>query len=100
MSIPFNNFKLERFEIQVRKIHEQRQFKSLTNIENEEEKDIEESKVEKSFASKGVDRLKMHETVTNNVITSHPNNPFPVTPSLLYHTYPCFSPPSKVFQVN
>ncbi|CAG8709262.1 9583_t:CDS:2, partial [Gigaspora rosea] len=59
----------EKLEIQVRKIHEQRQFKSLTldsltNIENEEEKDIEENKVEKSFASKGVDLLK---TVTNNV---------------------------------
>ncbi|KAF0522026.1 subunit 17 of mediator complex-domain-containing protein, partial [Gigaspora margarita] len=62
----------EKLEIQVRKIHEQRQFKSLTldsltNIENEEEKDIEENKVEKSFASKGVDLLKMHDTVTNNI---------------------------------
>ncbi|CAG8810505.1 2484_t:CDS:2, partial [Gigaspora margarita] len=102
-----STIKLEKFEIQVRKIHEQRQFKSLTldsltNIENEEEKKIEESKVEKSFASKGVDRLKMHETVTNNVITSHPNNPFPVTPGLVYHAYPCFSPPtaSRLMIVN
>ncbi|CAG8823373.1 2924_t:CDS:2 [Gigaspora margarita] len=37
-------------------------------LEIQEEKEIEKSKVEKSFASKGVDRLKMHETVTNNVM--------------------------------
>ncbi|KAF0524827.1 hypothetical protein F8M41_014905 [Gigaspora margarita] len=76
-------------------------------IENEEIKDFEESKVEKSFASKGIDLLKMHETITNNVIASHneiaigiPNNPFPFTPGLVHHTYPCYSPLSKDFQVQ
>ncbi|CAG8849757.1 34423_t:CDS:2, partial [Gigaspora margarita] len=84
-------------------------------IENEEVKDFEESEVEKSFANIGVDLLKMHETVTNNVIASHneiaigidvmnlilaeqkmdfiPNNPFPFTPGLDHHIYPCHSPP-------
>ena len=27
-----------------------------------------------------------------------PNNPFPFTPGLDHHTYPCHSPPSKDFQ--
>ncbi|CAG8850668.1 35026_t:CDS:2, partial [Gigaspora margarita] len=80
---PDGSEKHRPFEIQVRNIHEQRQFKSLTNIENEEEKDIEESKVENHLPAKA---------------TSHPNNPFPVTPGLVYHTYPCFSPP-KIFKL-
>ncbi|KAF0358817.1 hypothetical protein F8M41_014400 [Gigaspora margarita] len=29
-----------------------------------------------------------------------PNNPFPFTPGLVHHTYPCYSLPSKDFQVQ
>ncbi|CAG8817619.1 9464_t:CDS:2 [Gigaspora margarita] len=29
-----------------------------------------------------------------------PNNPFPFTPGLVHHTYPCYSPLSKDFQVQ
>ncbi|CAG8856284.1 8123_t:CDS:1, partial [Gigaspora margarita] len=29
-----------------------------------------------------------------------PNNLFPFTPGLVHHTYSCYSPPSKDFQVQ